>query len=380
MTLPARSVPERPLFELWPALVDSLGFSALGEFPTPVEPLLSLVPALGAVARDGYVKRDDLSSPVYGGNKVRTLEPLFGQALREGKSWVAATGAYGSNHAVASVLHAARLGLRCAVLLFPQPVSETAQANLRVSMARAARVISLPHWSCLPTGMWWFGREQRQRGQPALIMPPGGAIPRGGLGFFSGGLELGLQVQAGVLPAPEEVVLALGSTCSSAGLLLGLLVATRWGLGFGGPGGARPRLVAVRVTPWPVTSAFRILSLAGKLARWLRALTGDRVFDVERAELARGLEIDGRQLGAGYGRPTLAGLAAAARAGAFAPALDTTYAAKSAAALFERLAQRPNCVRLFWSTKSSVPLPEVAPSELAGAPPRMLRWLAQPVH
>ncbi|HKO93345.1 MAG TPA: pyridoxal-phosphate dependent enzyme [Polyangiaceae bacterium] len=374
------SVPARPLFELWPGLVPSVGFSALGEFPTPVEPLMRLVPSLGAAAGDCHVKRDDLSSPVYGGNKVRTLEPLFGQALREGKSWVAATGAYGSNHAVASVLHAARLGLHCAVLLFPQPVSETARANLRVSLAHADRVISLPHWSCLPTGMWWFERAQRQRGEPALIMPPGGAIPRGGLGFFSAGLELGLQVRAGLLPAPQEVVLALGSTCSSAGLLLGLLVATRLGLGFGGPRGSRPHLVAVRVTPWPVTSAWRILRLSLRLTRWLRTLTGDRVFDIERAELAQGLEVDGRQLGAGYGRPTPAGLAALARAGDLAPALDTTYAAKSAAALFERLTQRPSCVRLFWSTKSSVALPTVSPAELENAPPRMLRWLAQPTH
>jgi D-cysteine desulfhydrase len=380
MSVSLMSVPKRPLFELWPALVEPVGFSALGEFPTPVEPLVRLVPSLGAAARDCHVKRDDLSSPVYGGNKVRTLEPLFGQALREGKSWVAATGAYGSNHAVASVLHAARLGLRCAVLLFPQPVSETAQANLRVSLARAERVISLPHWSCLPTGMWWFARGQQRCGEPALIMPPGGAIPRGGLGFFSAGLELGLQVQAGVLPPPREVVLALGSTCSSAGLLVGLLVATRLGLGFGGPHGSRPRLVAVRVTPWPVTSAFRILRLACQLTRWLRALTGDRVFDIERAELARGLEVDGRQLGAGYGRPTSAGLAVLERAGDFAPALDTTYAAKSAAALFERLTRHPSCVRLFWSTKSSVPLPEVSALELERAPPRMLRWLAQPAH
>ena len=154
MSAPLLSIPERPLFELWPALVDSVGFSALGEFPTPVEPLLRLVPSLGAAARMvfGHGASPDP------GNKVRTLEPLFGQALREGKSWVAATGAYGSNHAVASALHAARLGLRCAVLLFPQPVSETAQANLRVSVARAERVISLPHWSCLPAGMWWFER------------------------------------------------------------------------------------------------------------------------------------------------------------------------------------------------------------------------------
>ncbi|MEO8181539.1 MAG: pyridoxal-phosphate dependent enzyme, partial [Deltaproteobacteria bacterium] len=315
---------ERPLFELFPRLVPHAGFSILGDFPTPVEPLRHLAPDFGRAADGCYIKRDDLSSPLYGGNKVRTLEALFGQARREGKDWVAATGAYGSNHAVATVLHGGRLGFRCAALLFPQPGSETARANLRVSLARADQVVSLPHWSCLPWGMWWFARQRRRRGESALIMPPGGASPRGCLGFLSAGLELGLQVRAGVLPAPREVVLGLGSTCSTAGLLVGLLLATRLGLGFdaGSTARSRPRLIAVRVTPWPVTSPLRILRLAGKLAEWLRRLSGDRVFEMERAELARGLELDGRQLGRGYGHPTPSGLAAIERAGALSVALD----------------------------------------------------------
>src|SRR5262245_49832445 len=110
---------QRPLFELFPRLEPHAGFARLGEFPTPVEPLQMLAPELGSSAAACYVKRDDLSSPIYGGNKVRTLEALLGHAQREGKLWVAATGAYGSNHAVATVLHAARLGFRCATLLFP---------------------------------------------------------------------------------------------------------------------------------------------------------------------------------------------------------------------------------------------------------------------
>jgi D-cysteine desulfhydrase len=368
-------VTQRPLFEFFPGLEPHAGFSALGDFPTPVEPLQQLAPELGKRAAACYVKRDDLSSRVYGGNKVRTLEALFGQAQREGKPWVAATGAYGSNHAVATVLHGARLGFRCAALLFPQPGSSTARANLRVSLARADRVVALPHWSCLPLGMWWFEQERRRRGESALIMPPGGASPRGCLGFLSAGLELGLQVQAGALPAPKEVVLALGSTCSTAGLLVGLLLATRLGLGFSGQQ-ARPQLVAVRVTPWPVTSPLRILRLAGQLVAWLRQLSCDRVFEIERAELARGLELDPLQLGRGYGHPTAAGRAVIERAGALSAALDTTYAAKSAAALLQRVEQRPACTRLFWSTKSSAPLPDVSAAELSGASPRMLRWLS----
>jgi D-cysteine desulfhydrase len=362
---------QRPLFELFPQLEARAGFSILGDFPTPVEPLNAIAPDLGSAASGCYVKRDDLSSTIYGGNKVRTLEALFGQAQREGRQWVAATGAYGSNHAVATVLHGARLGFRCATLLFPQPASQTARANLEVSIARSDRLISLPHWSCLPTGAWWFGRQCQRRGESALIMPPGGAIPRGCLGFLSAALELGKQVQSGVLPAPREVVLAVGSTCSTAGLLVGLLVAARLGIGFG----ARPHLVAVRVTPWPVTSPLRILGLALRVAAWLRELSGDRVFEIERAELAQGLEIDARELGQGYGRPTPAGLAVIQRAGAFSAALDTTYSAKSAAGLLQRVQRRPVCDRVFWSTKSSAPLPEVSAEQLQRAPRAMRRWL-----
>jgi D-cysteine desulfhydrase len=364
---------QRPLFELFPRLEPQAGFAILGDFPTPVEPLKALAPGLGSAAAGCYVKRDDLSSTIYGGNKVRTLEALFGHARREGKQWVAATGAYGSNHAVATVLHGPRLGFRCATLLFPQPASETARANLKVSIARSDRLVSLPHWSCLPAGAWWFARQCRQQGESALIMPPGGAIPRGCLGFLSAALELGLQVQRGALPAPREVVLAVGSTCSTAGLLVGLLLATRLGIGFG----MRPHLVAVRVTPWPVTSPLRILGLAQRVAAWLRQLSGDRVFEIERAELARGLEIDARELGRGYGRPTPAGLSVIQRSGEFAAALDTTYSAKSAAGLLRRVQQRPVCDRVFWSTKSSAPLPEVSAAQLERAPGGMRRWLAR---
>jgi D-cysteine desulfhydrase len=366
------STETRPLFELWPELEPELGFLALGDFPTPIERLDGLVRVGERVAPDQYVKRDDLSSPLYGGNKVRTLEPLLGQARREGRGVVVATGAYGSNHAVATVLHARRAGFRSGVVLFPQPHSQTAHANLSVSVTRADEVTDLLHWSVLPYAIWQRGRAAGSASPAAYIMPPGGAIPRGCLGFLSAAFELAGQVQQGIMPAPDEIVIALGSTCSTAGLLVGLRVAARLGLGWGGR--ALPRLVAVRVTPWPVTSPFRILNLARRVCRWLGVLTGNPVFSLTRAELARGLLVDGSQLGAGYGRPTAAGLLAIERLEPFASALDTTYSAKSAAALLARLERAP-AVRLFWSTKSSAPLPSVSPDRLALAPPRMLRWL-----
>lgn len=361
----------RPLFQIWPGLSSHVGFEVVGDFPTRVERLRELAPGFAGNLDEVWVKRDDLSSAVYGGNKVRTLEPLFGQARREGRSSVYATGAYGSNHAVATVLHGKRLGFHTGVILFPQPFSAAAAENLRVSVARADDIVDLPHWSLLPGCIAW--RRFRERRQPPLIMPPGGAIPRGCLGFVSGALELGMQIQSGDAPCPREILIALGSTCSTAGLLVGLRVAARLGLGFGP--GAPPRLIAVRVTPWPVTSRFRVLRLAVRVARWLHALTGDERFAMDRAELAAGLTVEGGYLGAGYGRPTPSGLRAIESLSPFSRALDTTYSSKSAAALLDRARDELAGPRLFWSTKSGAALPEVSELALAAAPRRMRRWL-----
>jgi D-cysteine desulfhydrase len=368
-----QGVSRRPLFEIWPQLEGDAGFWTFGDFPTPVQPLAQLAPTLSGAGQHCYVKRDDLSSGVYGGNKVRTLESLFGQARREGARRVFATGAYGSNHAVATVLHAQKLGLTAGALLFPQPVSVAAEQNLRVCVERADELIDLWHWSALPFAMWAVARRERTNQQQALIMPPGGASPRGCLGFLSAALELAEQVREGLLPVPQEVVLALGSTCSTAGMLVGLRLAARLGIGWT----AAPQLVAVRVTPWPVTSRYRILRLAERTLAWLARLTGERRFEFSRAELSAGLELDGSQLGRGYGHPTLAGRSAIDSLGSLAAALDTTYAAKSAAALIERIRRRPDCPRVYWSTKSSAPLPLVSADALASAPERMRRWLAK---
>src|SRR5262245_24621587 len=101
----------RALFEVWPELHERLPIAPLGDFPTPVEPLAKLAGALGRPGFAVYSKRDDISSAVYGGNKVRTLELLFAEAQASGATHIYSTGAFGSNHALATALHAPRIGL-----------------------------------------------------------------------------------------------------------------------------------------------------------------------------------------------------------------------------------------------------------------------------
>jgi D-cysteine desulfhydrase len=359
------------LLSLFPKLARDIEFAELGVFPTPVEPFVIPSSGKGGPELHAFVKRDDLSSPVYGGNKVRTLEALLGKALREGARAAFSTGAYGSNHALATALHAPRVGLEAGAMLFPQPLSAVAAENLRVTVTRAQRLVDLPHWSLLPFGIVRETRAARLRGERVFVMVPGGATPHGALGYVAAGLELGLQVSEGVLPPPRAVYVGVGSTCTSAGLLVGLGLAARFGIGFERP----PALVSVRVTPWPVTSAFRILGLARRTGALLNQLTGDARTEFSRAELASRFRIESRFLGAGYGLPTAAGSLARARFAPLGLLLDSTYSEKSAAGLLAALESGEPGPLVFWATKSSAPLPEVTDAELMGAPVRMRKWL-----
>lgn len=345
-----------------PALARRVSWVRLGDWPTPVEPL-------PGVARDLWVKRDDLSGARYGGNKVRTLEALFGQARAQGATRIWATGAVGSNHALATVLYARDAGFEPGAMLFPQPPSACARENLVSTLGARPMLRPLLGWATLP---WAVVKERRQPG--SYVMVPGGATPHGALGYISAALELAAQVASGALPAPRHIVVGVGSTCTSAGLLAGTAVAARLGLL-----DPAPRIVGVRVTPWPVTSAFRISLLAARATALLADLAGDARLAFGRGELAARLSVVGGHIGRGYGHVTPGGLRAIEtfRCGG-GPPLDTCYSAKVADGLLALgLAGKLDGPTLFWSTKSSRPLPEPVADALAEAPPRFRRWLAK---
>ncbi|MEM1029685.1 MAG: pyridoxal-phosphate dependent enzyme [Myxococcota bacterium] len=376
---PPESGRERALLGVHPRLEASVPWVRLGVFPTPVAPLDALAEASGWPRGGLWEKRDDRSSPLYGGNKVRTLEVLFGDALADEATHVYATGGFGSNHGTATVLHAPRCGLTPGAMLFPQPASQTAADNLEVMLTHGHTVKILPHLVAFPTGWWQLPREARARGERAYVMEPGGAVPLGALGYVSAGWELAHQVAAGALPRPRVVVVPVGSNCTVAGLVLGFRYAAEAGVGFVDGGAPAPPLAwAVRVTPWPVTTARRILRLAHLTSRLLAARLGDATLVRNQPTLAPGLRVDPRHLGRGYGRPTAAGRAAMRRWRATTThALETTYSGKAAAAFLDIARTVPRGPVLFWSTKSSAPLPPADPAAIRDAPPSVRRWLSR---
>ena len=127
-----------PLFARYGALAGALAHIPLGQFPTPVEKLDRVGDRIGLDQL--YIKRDDLSCAVYGGNKVRKLECLLGEALRRRASRVATMGFAGSNHALATAVYARQLGLQCTNFLLPQVNADYVRRNLLAAYAQGARL------------------------------------------------------------------------------------------------------------------------------------------------------------------------------------------------------------------------------------------------
>jgi len=332
----------------------------LGDWPTPID-------AIDVDGRPIWIKREGDSSTRYGGNKIRTLEAWLGHTRAANAHRIWAIGAYGSNHAIATVLHARAIGLDAGAILFPQPHSAPAHENAGALVATGCEVVRLRHVLEVPFAALAVAR--RDRG--SIVMPPGGATPIGTFGALSAAFELAEQIEHGLAPAPRRIVVPIGSTCTAAGLVAGLalahaLGAWRWPI---------PIVHAVRVTPWPVTSRLRTAELAARTLDRIAALGGPRP-SVSLVELASRLVVDGRELGAGYGRPTPSALAALAELGELraSPRLDIVYSAKTAAALL-RLHRSHTAPLLFWSTKSTARLAPPSLAALRAAPRALRHWL-----
>lgn len=95
---------------------------ALLEGPTPIQKLSRLSQLAEFNGCNLYVKRDDLTGLGGGGNKLRKLEFLLGEALAEGADTLVTWGGFQSNHARLTAAVAARHGLACELILTPSAV------------------------------------------------------------------------------------------------------------------------------------------------------------------------------------------------------------------------------------------------------------------
>ncbi len=189
---------------------------SLAHLPTPLEPLPRLSAELGGA--ELWVKRDDLSGLALGGNKVRKLEFLVGQALAEGADTLVTAGAIQSNHCRQTAAAAARAGLRCVLVLGGEPEASP-QGNLLLDALLDAEIT----W----TGAQRHGEqlaavvaEQKVRGYRPYLVPYGGSNPIGALGFVQAMFELRTQLDELSLVF-DRIVFASSSGGTHAGIVVG---------------------------------------------------------------------------------------------------------------------------------------------------------------
>lgn len=196
----------------------------LARTPTPLEFLTQTSREMGV---EIYIKRDDLTGMELSGNKIRKLEFIMADALASGADTILTCGGAQSNHARATAIAAAKLGLDCRLILrTADPSTPPAlTGNILLDCMSGAQIVWITpeeyrHREDI------FKREEallRQQGRTPYSIPEGASNALGAWGYIRAMEELARDMsQFPDSPARRTtIVVATGSGGTAAGLILG---------------------------------------------------------------------------------------------------------------------------------------------------------------
>ena len=348
------------IFDKFPDLVRSIPWIPIGNFPTPVKEVGSF---LGIENDRLWVKQDSLSSFQYGGNKVRKLEYLLGDAKSKNCKTIVTIGGIGSNHALASCIHGKANGFNVHLCLFDQPVTAYVKKNLMGFLAANAKL----HYSSTMKDAylyaWKLFRKLKKHGNAPYFILSGGTCGLSNIGHVNAAMELAHQIRAGLMPMPDKIFIAAGTCGSIAGLLAGVKIM-----------GLTSRIIGVRVVDSFPAYPYIIRYYAQKVIDHLRKYTSD----IPNVKIRNyDLTLLTSYLGHGYGEVTEKGQRAVDRT-AQVINLETTYTGKTMAACFDYI-EKSNKQEtiLFWNTFNSATFPQATSTE--GLPEEIIKKIAPPL-
>jgi L-cysteate sulfo-lyase len=187
-------------------------------FNTPVERLERLQRAIPG-APQLWIKRDDLTGYLGGGNKLRKLEYVFADALAHGATTIVTTGSITSNLARTAALVARRLGLKCELILSGRH-PKSAHANSRLTELLGIKIHRVADSNERTPWMKEVARELEARGERVYQIPLGASNEIGSFGMVSAFEELGIQ-QLELGEQFDAIVFATSSGGTQAGLEVG---------------------------------------------------------------------------------------------------------------------------------------------------------------
>ena len=246
-TLPARS----------PVLVEEqigsrrLSRVCLISAPTPLHSLPHYGVKVGI--DDLMIKREDLTSPLYGGNKVRNLEFVLADALQHGAKAVRTLVPYGSNFTAALASEARNLGL--AVHLHQFVAQENAQTHAHARFAQATGALLRTHRG--RTGPLRAAIDFARDQEATYVIAPGASNILGATSHLRALLETLTQLKQQDRAAPDVIIVGPGTCGNTAGLLAAISALK-----------LPTKLIGVRCADPIVCRRSRVLSLAGATLRF----------------------------------------------------------------------------------------------------------------
>ncbi|RJR30482.1 MAG: D-cysteine desulfhydrase family protein [Candidatus Latescibacterota bacterium] len=265
----------------------------LANLPTPVERLRT--PPGYERLPNVYVKRDDLTGAALSGNKVRKLEFCLAEAAAAGADTVITCGGVQSNHARATAVAAARLGLR-SILVLRGPEPAESDGNVLIDRLAGAeiRFIDETEWPRIGRIMAGIEAELEAAGRAGYTIPEGASYPPGVFGYIRAAGEIADAERALGLPF-DAIVFAVGSGGTYAGLVYGARIF-----------GLRARILGVNVLDTPEYFADRVAGISEDFVRtYERRYRGEPWFEPIPAG---DVEIAGGYDGPAYAVPSEEGL------------------------------------------------------------------------
>ncbi len=296
--------------------------------PTPIQEMWRLRAHLGGGPRL-LVKRDDAIPFGFGGNKVRKLEFVLPEALAAHADTLVTLGGLQSNHARATAAAAAKLGLRCVLIINGAPQNRPS-GNALLDQLLGAQVEYISSRGERAGAVERVMSRLQSEGRKPYLIPLGASTPTGALGFAAAIDEM---IAQGV--RPDVIIHAGSSGGTQAGLVAGVV-----------RNGLATRIIAVSADD-PAAS------IASTVCGIVRDIPGCASFDGEIA-------VDDSMVGDGYGLPTdTSREAQQLLARTEALFVDHTYTAKAAAALIAHARDgrfSSDETVLFWHTGGQVGL------------------------
>ncbi len=166
------------------------------------------------------MKRDDLTGSELSGNKIRKLEYLLAQAKKEKAEYIFTCGGDQSNHARATAIAAAKLGMKTRLFLWGKDKPDP-DGNLFLNKITGAEIIFLnkKNYDFVNEIMQEESQILRGKGHNVYVIPEGGSTTLGIWGYISFVEELADQIAAAKI---DGILMAAGTGGTAAGILAGL--------------------------------------------------------------------------------------------------------------------------------------------------------------